>query len=144
MDNLYALLRYKYFPRSTEEIDERIDKIVKSFIVNIKSTLIKVSFDTDSNAKVVNLIPDYCIAFRNGVYNFKDHKWLFKYETIYLKHLNNIIYKYDENYVIQWYFNYDFEDLGIDIESLSINDFVDFMKDYTKIPCTIYLISLKK
>ena len=132
VDNLYALLRYKYFPRSTEEIDERIDKIVKSFIVNIKSTLIKVSFDADSNAKVVNLIPDYCIAFRNGVYNFKDHKWLFKYETIYLKHLNNIIYKYDENYVIQWYFNYDFEDLGIDIQSLSINDFVDFMKDYTK------------
>ena len=39
VDNLYALLRYKYFPAATEEIDKRIDQIVSSFTANLKTTL---------------------------------------------------------------------------------------------------------
>lgn len=132
IDNLYALLRYKYFPKSTEEIDERIDRIVKAFVTNIKSTLIKVSFNEDSDSKIIKLIPDNCVAFRNGVYDFKNDTWLFKYEKIELKNLNNIIYMYDDSYIIQWYFDYDFESLGINVQEVSLNEFFGFMKNYTK------------
>ena len=78
IDNLYALLRYKYFPKVSEEIDERIQKIVSSFTANLKTTLRKVSFDESSDAEIVNMLPNYCIAFRNGVFNFKENKWFFK------------------------------------------------------------------
>lgn len=117
VDNLYALLRYKYFPSSSEETDERINKIVSSFIANLKTTLRKVSFDADSDAEVVKTVPDYCVAFRNGVFNFKTNNWLFKYELIKLDEISNTLYMYDTSYLIQWYLNYDFTPLNIDLMS---------------------------
>ena len=45
IDNLYALLRFKYFTKPSEETDERIRDIVASFSANLKTTLKKVSFD---------------------------------------------------------------------------------------------------
>lgn len=92
VDNLYALLRFKYFTQTSEEIDERIDRIVKSFTANLKTTLKKVSFDPNTDSVYIKTLPDYCVAFRNGVYNFKDDKWLFKYDIIKLERLANTIY----------------------------------------------------
>lgn len=132
IDNLYALLRYKYFPKSTEEIDERINKIVSSFTANLKTTLKKVSFDRSSDAEVVKMLPDYCVAFRNGVYNFKDDKWLFKYDVVKLPRISNSIYMYDNSYIIQWYLDYDFESLDVKIFETDLKDFIDVMKDFTK------------
>ena len=77
IDNLYALLRFKYFPQTSEEIDDRIDKIVRSFTANLKTTLKRVSFDPNTDAVYIKTLPDYCIAFRNGVYNFKDDETFF-------------------------------------------------------------------
>ena len=71
IDNLYALLRYKYFPSISEDIDDRIQKIVSNFTANIKTTLEKVSFDEHADCNHIKMLPDYCIAFRNGVYNFR-------------------------------------------------------------------------
>ena len=102
VDNLYALLRYKYFQTQTEEVDERVNKIVASFTANLKSTLRRVSFDKDSDATVIKMIPDECVAFRNGVYDFKNDKWLFKYDVISLKRICNKIYSYDPQYAIFW------------------------------------------
>lgn len=132
IDNLYALLRYKYFPKVTEETDDRISKIVSSFTANLKTTLRKISLDKNSDADVVNMIPDYCIAFRNGVYNFKDNCWLFKYNVLKLPKISNTIYLYDPSYIIMWYLDYDFESLDINMNETTLSDFVEIMKDLTK------------
>lgn len=131
IDNLFALLRYKYFPSQTEEIDERIANIITSFTRNLKTTLKKVSFDKNSDSNVVSMLPDYCIAFRNGVYNFKDDCWLFKYDIVSLQRLANKIYMYDPKYIILWYLDYDFEPLPIKIMDTSFRDFIDIMKTLT-------------
>lgn len=133
IDNLYALLRYKYFPSISEEVDDRIQKIVSNFTTNIKTTLKKVSFDLSADCNIIKMLPDYCIAFRNGVYNFKDGKWLFRYNVVELDSLSNKIYLYDREYVILWYMDYNFEPLDFKISEVPINDFIDIMKELTKI-----------
>lgn len=132
IDNLYALLRYKYFPHSSEEIDERINNIVASFTRNLKTTLKKVSFDNNSDANFIQMLPDSCIAFRNGVYDFKKNGWLFKYDIIRLERLSNTIYMYDPSYAIFWYLDYAFEPLPVDIMSTPIEEFIEIMKEITK------------
>lgn len=132
IDNLYALLRYKYFPSLSDEIDKRIKDIVDSFTQNLKTTLMKVSFDIyDYDAKTIKYIPNTCVAFRNGVYDFWKDDWLFKYDVIKVPSITNTIYMYDPQYVIMWYFNFDFEPLpGISIKDMSLKDFIDFMKEF--------------
>lgn len=132
IDNLFALLRYKYFPVPDEAIDERIRQIIASFTVNLKTTLKKISFDKNADCTIVNMLPDYCIAFRNGVYDFKNNDWLFKYEVIELKRLANKVYIYDPKYVILWYFNFDFEPLPIDICHTSLSEMISLMKVLTE------------
>ena len=132
IDNLYALLRFKYFPKQTEEVDTRIKDIVASFSANLKTTLKKVSFDLDSDSEHVNLLPNSCIAFRNGVYDFYQAKWLFKYDVIDLPQLSNKIYMYNDKYVILWYVNIDFEPLDLSIQETSLEDFISFMKKFTE------------
>lgn len=133
VDNLYALLRYKYFPSSTEEIDDRINKIVSSFTANLKTTLKRVSFDSNSDSTYVRMIPDSCVAFRNGVFDFAANKWLFKYDIINLDRISNKLYTYTKDYFVLWYFDYNFEPLDWDINASSLEDFIDFMKEYVKI-----------
>ena len=132
IDNLYALLRYKYFPKLTEEIDNRIQEIINSFTRNLKTSLKKVSFDSNSDSNIISMIPDYCIAFRNGVYNFKDNNWLFHYETVKLESLSNTIYMYNPKYVILWYLDYNFEPLPIEIMNTTLEEFLEMMKELTK------------
>lgn len=132
IDNLYALLRFKYFPKLSDEVERRIQEIVKSFTVNLKTTLVKVSLDKSSDAEVVKFLDDGQIAFRNGVFDFRKNDWLLKYDVIKIPNLSNNIYMYDRQYIIQWYFNFDFDPLPIDINEMSLNEFVEFMKDYNK------------
>lgn len=132
VDNLYALLRYKYFPVMSDEIDDKISDIIKSFTLNLKTTLKKVSFDKNSDSNVISMIPDYCLAFRNGVYDFLHDKWLFKYDIIRLESLNNTIYMYDNKYAILWYFDYNFSPLDINTQETSLYDFIDIMKELVK------------
>ena len=132
IDNLYALLRYKYFPKSSEEIDERIQKIVQSFTINLKSTLKKVSFDDDVIAEKVSMLPDYCMPFRNGVYDFLHNKWLFKYDIIKMKKINNVFYLYDPKWIITWYMDFDFEPLPIDITHNSLTEVIKMFKNISK------------
>ncbi len=133
IDNLYALLRYKYFPVSSEDIDDKISRIVSNFTQNLKTTLIKVSLDKDSDSVHVNYLPDYCCAFRNGVYNFKDNEWLFKYNITYIELLQNTIYQYDPKWIITWYINLNFEPFPININEVSLEEFVEMMKELTKV-----------
>lgn len=132
IDNLFALLRYKYFPQSSEEIDDRIELIIKSFTMNLKTTLKKVSFDKNTDCVYLKMLPDYTVAFRNGVFNFKENKWLFKYDIINLEKLHNKIYSYSNEYAIFWYLDYEFAPFQIDISKTSLEDFVVFMRETSK------------
>ena len=132
IDNLYALLRFKYFPKRTDETETRIQNIVKSFVANLKTTLIKISFDQDSDCTHVEFLPDGCIAFRNGVYDFKNDKWKFQYDKIKIKSLNSTIYMYDTKYIITWFVNIDFIPIGININDFTDKDLITFLKDFDK------------
>lgn len=137
IDNLYFILKYKYFPSLTDEILERITKIVNSFTTNIKSVLKEVTFDNIEEDEMkllcqVKYLPAYCIAFNNGVFDFKNNKWFFKYDIINVEKLSSKIYQYDTKYIITWHLNYEFEPLGFNILSVPIEDFIRVMKESTK------------
>ena len=110
-DNLYALLRFKYFLMLDNDIDKLIEKIVTDFIKNLKTTLIKISFEWEglTTNLIIKDIPIYCVAFRNGVYDFKNNKWLFEIYDIPLQTIENHYYKYNSNYIILWYIDIYFE-----------------------------------
>ncbi len=133
IDNLYALLRYKYFKKRTDESEEKIEKIVKSFTSNLKTTLIKVDFTKDTDATYVKFLPDGCVAFRNGVFDFKNNRWLFMYDKIRIPTLNSTIYLYDNTYIIRWFVNLEFTPLDIDINDFNVEDLVAFLKEYDSI-----------
>lgn len=133
IDNLYALLRYKYFPKATDEIQDKIDKIIKSFTTNLKTVLIRVAFEPDEDCEKVSLIPDGCIAFRNGVFDFRNNRWLFLYNKIEMPKQSNRIYLYNPRYIIQWYVNINFDPLDIDVENTSLNEFIDIIKSLDQI-----------
>lgn len=136
-DNLYALLRFKYFSTPSEETDDRVTRIVRGFMANIKSRLKKITINEkreNVGNEITNkkFLPNYCVAFNNGVYDFKNDKWFFKYNKIELTNLNNYIYLYDENYMITWYMDYKFEPLPFKVEETSLEEFINIMKEMTK------------
>lgn len=132
IDNLYALLRFKYFPQINEQIDERINKIIGSFTTNLKTSLLRVSFDANTDAVKVKFLPDGCVAFRNGVFDFRQNEWLFKYHIINVESIMNHIYAYEHNYVIFSYIDIEFEPLPISINDTSLKEFIKIMKEMTK------------
>lgn len=135
IDNLYLLLRNKYFKSQDDDTDKRIKEIVDTMTANIKSTLIPVTFDKDNETdsiRRVSYLPDYCLAFKNGVYNFKDDKWLFKYDIFLNDKTNMSFYQYDNNYIINWYFKCNFEPLGLDIMNSRTGDVVEVFKELAK------------
>ena len=132
IDNLYALLRYKYFPKINDDIETRIGDIISSFTKNLKTILIKISFEPD-DGNSVNTLEDGQIAFKNGVYDFIKDEWLFKYNIISMPGLANQIYVYDSKYIIQWYFDFNFEPLPIKVMTTPLLDFINMMKDINKI-----------
>ena len=133
IDNCYIILLHKYIKHPNDEQLEKITKIINSFVVNLQSRLTKISFKKNcSQEKKVRYLPDYCIAFRNGVYNFKDNNWFFKYTIIEAKDISRNLYYYDNQYIISWYLDYDFEPLPISISDTSLEDFIEIMKELTK------------
>ncbi len=133
IDNCYIILLHKYIKHPNDEQLEKITKIINSFVVNLQSRLTKISFKKNcSQEKRVRYLPDYCIAFRNGVYNFKDNNWFFKYTIIEAKDISRNLYYYDNQYIISWYLDYDFEPLPISISDTSLEDFIEIMKELTK------------
>lgn len=132
IDNLYALLRFKYFTKVSDEVDDKIAKIVNNFTQNLKTSLKKVSFDVNSDTDVISMLPDGCVAFRNGVYDFIKNEWMFKYDILKLETLKNTMYLYDDKYCIFWYLNIEFEPLDISITDVSLQQFVEMMKEFTK------------
>jgi len=132
IDNLYALLRFKYFSQTSDDTEERIDSIVKSFTANLKTTLLKISTLHTGDGRKVSFLPKECIAFKNGVFNFKTNKWLFQYDIIHVEKLHNTLYMYDPSYIILWYFNFNFTPLGFNVMEDKLEDVIEIMKIDTK------------
>lgn len=132
IDNCYALLRYKFFTVSTDDVDEKIKEIVNSFVQNLKTSLIKVSFENDTDCMRIKMLPDGCVAFKNGVFNFRTNQWLFKYDILKITALQNTIYMYDPSYVIFWYVNLNFQPLPCGINDFDLNSFISLAKEYDK------------
>lgn len=131
-DNLYALLRYKYFTKSSDATEKRVQEIIKSFTVNLKTSLIKVSLDEDSDSEKISFLEDGQVAFKNGVFDFRKNDWLFKYDIIKIPTLKNNIYMYDTRWIVQWYFNFDFDPLPININEVPLGEFIEFMREADK------------
>lgn len=132
VDNLYALLRNKYFPKATDESQDKIDKIIKSFTTNLKTVLIRVSFNEDAECEHVRFLPDGCVAFRNCVWDFRNNKKLFDYTKIQMVKNKNCIYQYDQQYIIQWHIDINFEPLPFDINSYPLAEFIELIKEFDK------------
>ena len=125
-ENVDALLKLRYFPNSTDEEYERIKDIKSYFLDEIATSVIDVTLndDEDSKAMSMNKLPDSTIAFSNGVYDFKNDKWLFKYEKFSREYTNTgdaisskeMIW-YDPKWYIGWNFKRDFLPKGITLDS---------------------------
>lgn len=134
IDNLYAILLYKYFPIITDDVLARVDEIVRGSTRNIKSFLTKITLDTTSilgDGFNMKRVPNSAVAFANGIYDFVENKWLTKYERIYIPTINNTIILYNE-YIIQWAFDFEFDPLPINITETSFEDFLNIMKKLDK------------
>jgi len=129
IDNLYSILRYKYLTKRDDETEKRIQEIVKSFTVNLKSSLQRVSFDPDDvGCHIVSFLEDGQIAFRNGVFDFRTNSWVFKYDITDIPELNNLIYDYDPDKIIAWYLNINFDPLPLNISEFSLDEFANTIK----------------
>lgn len=130
IDNLYAILLYKYFPTINDEVLNKIDTIVKSMSRNIKTFLTKISFADENNyfqGLKMHRVPNSAVAFANGIFDFKANRFIQKYEKIYIPTINNTIVLYP-TYIIEWNFDFDFEPLPINIMDTSFEEFIDIMK----------------
>lgn len=167
--NVEMLLRYKYFndiytspnilsdPDLLGNIDKRMLEIKKSFVDFLESTISRVklmdyndynekllSFDNeDSNRfEMLRKLPDYAIAFNDGVYDFKNDCWLFKYSKINITSpiINDfkgqIIEYEDKTFIIEWHIEMDFMDMiGVYksiLEALNIKSVCDLKESGIK------------
>lgn len=174
--NVEMLLRYKYFndiytspnilsdPDLLGDIDKRMLEIKKSFVDFLESTIsrVKLMDYNDYNEKMASLddeesnrfemlrkLPDYAIAFNDGVYDFKNDCWLFKYNKIditspIINDFKGQIVEYeDKTFIIEWHIEMDFMDMidvyksilgGLNIKSVcdlkegGIKDMFDYFR----------------
>lgn len=129
-DNLYAILKFKYFPQITDEVLKRINEIVGAVTVNLKTFLRRVVFEGEQNvsgAVVRKRISKSCVAFSNGIYDFAKDEFVLKYNRIYVESINNTIVLYDD-YIVNWYFNFDFDPFPFKFSETSFEEFIDIMK----------------
>ena len=133
VDNLYTLLLEKYFIEVSDEALDRIAKIVGTFTRNLKSSLFAVTFNKENAAasggklRLVHNLPDGCMAFRNGVYDFRNDKWLFKYDITQLLSGLKLI-EYDLEYIVRYYINIEFEPIPFNLNRIGTHEFIDTLK----------------
>lgn len=133
IDNLHALLRNKYFVMLTDEALDRTIQIVNKMTTNLRAVLKTVTFNKRNLGENKNLfyiqeIPDACVAFRNGVYDFRKAKWLFKYNKLQLSTGATLV-EYDKNYFVRWYINYNFEPLDFSLTDISLEEFIQVLRE---------------
>lgn len=135
-DNLWAILLYKYFPVTNDESLDRISEIVGYMTENIKTFLTRISLDqAGSNPMLTGMkmktVPDSAAAFANGIYDFKENRFILKYDRIYIPQISNKIILYS-GYIITWCFDFDFQPLPINVMDMKLPDFIETMRTLNK------------
>lgn len=128
--NIVALLRQKYFTACNDKIEEKISEIAKVFCSNIRNNVweLKIGETAVSNRDfVLKRVPATCVAFRNGIFDFAKNSWLCKFRRIPSQLTNSELVDYSE-YVVQWYFKYDFEPYDFSIMDTTFDEFCDKMR----------------
>lgn len=128
--NLTAILRYKYFKTLDDTVHKRIREIVQWFCADVYNNICYMTINRDDPVRGSlrrDTIPASAVAFANGVYDFKENRWLIKYERIKVPDIKNTIILYPK-YAVMWYFNYDFEPYDFSIEDVSFEEFCSAMK----------------
>lgn len=133
VNNLHAILRNKYFTILSDETLDRIQSIIQKMTINLTSVLRTLTFNkdnlsTNSYLLYTQYIPDGCIAFRNGVYDFRNASWLFKYDKVELKTGLTLV-SYPTKYMVKWYFNFDFTPLDFSLHEINLIDFINVLKE---------------
>lgn len=111
-DNLISILKYNYFLKSPK-YEKKIKEIVNYMTTNFRMVLYKLSLNNNKN--LFQELPVYCLSFKNGVYDFKNNKWLFKYKYINIQGSNNNLITYTSLYIIRYYINIDFQPFDFSI-----------------------------
>lgn len=138
VDTLYYMLSHKYFKRQTDEINERITEIVKACTENLNRFLIHCSLGKSINnsVKVLKPLPNSCVAFSNGVYDFQKGDWLFKYIITASEDTCDKAISYPmeyQDYYINWCIHVNFEPfLGKPVRKDELPIFIDMCKEMCK------------
>lgn len=130
-DNMYAILLYKYFPVRNDDVYTKIEEIIKSLTRNPKTFLKRITMRDNTFGQKMQTLTASQVAFTNGVFDFKENKFVLKFERILIPELNNEIVLYN-NYIIEWNFDFDFEPLPFSIMDLDLNDYCELLKDLNK------------
>lgn len=150
--NISAYLEAYYFPHPTDEEIDKIDEIKKYLVNNIASAVPMANlngtaigktiyeFDEylanhpsvdDNNAVNLYDLPSYCVAFNNGIYNFRDLCWYCKYNTKVVTRFEGVvssanIYKSYPYYLyIDWNFKFNFHEIYINYEGDKVKAYLD-------------------
>lgn len=135
-ENIRTILYEQYFKQPSDEEIRRIEEIIKYAMNSIRQFIPSVTLNPKTakaipNIKLVRYLPDGCIAFRNGVFDFRNNNWLFKYTEIDMGQGLSYI-SYNSDYIIQFFFNFNFEPLPIDIRTTDLSEFVNMLKEIDK------------
>ena len=158
-ENIDAILKLRYFPNPTDAEYDRMKDIKSYFMDEIATSVLDVTLndDEDNNAMVMNKLPDSTIAFSNGVYDFRNNRWLFKYERFSRQYnINNDIRTkemvwYDPKWYIGWNFKRNFTPKSLSVDesgeltvidddsdtnisplSLSFEEYIDLLRQLDK------------
>lgn len=129
--NLTAILRYKYFKVLDDSSHQRIKEIVQWFCSSVYNNVCYMTINCNDDIRGSlrrDTLPASAVAFANGIYDFKENKWLLKYTRIKIPTIKNAMILYPK-YVVMWYFNYDFEPYDFGIEDVSFEEFISKMRN---------------
>ncbi len=137
VENANFILKNYFFHVHSDEVYDRINDITKRYEKDPASYIKNYdykSFKPGGNEKFhLYDISSSCVAFNNGVFDFKKNDWLFKYSVETVEVLNQRIIKYNDNrYVVYWFFNINFEPYPFSIYDMTIDDFRQLVRDTYK------------
>lgn len=93
----------------------------------------------DAPVELVTL-PPWCIAFRDGVYDFKSNKWAYMYDVVSIPETHDKIVVMPEGHrhdFIEWWLDISFRPMfgvGFPLSSMSIPAFIEMMREACKTP----------
>lgn len=130
--NVKKYLTFCKFKSYSQDVIDFINNSSHNFADNMDLYLEEATYKKDSDESVhhVKNLPNGCVAFRNGVFDFRNNKWLFKYDVIKNSKGKTRMYIYNMDYIIKFYVDIVFVPWQLNIMSFKdVRDFVTTMRD---------------